>query len=72
MSMNTNELDAESAELLPGREALSTLNFTFYRSTNVSKHVAHVAAANNSASISQFSPYAVTQSEAQQSINIAQ
>ena len=44
MSMNIDELNAESAELLPGREALSTLKFNFTKNVNVTKHVANVNA----------------------------
>ncbi|WP_037568959.1 hypothetical protein [Phaeacidiphilus oryzae] len=66
------ELDAESADLLPGREALGKLTFTFTRTTNVTKHVANVHAHNESAAVNQWSPEAVAQSEASQSISIHQ
>ncbi|MEV5237747.1 hypothetical protein AB0K89_01180 [Streptomyces cinnamoneus] len=72
MSMNPRELDAESAELLPGREALGKLKFSFSRTTNVTKHVATVHAHNESLAVNEASPWAVAQSEASQSISIKQ
>ncbi|MEZ0091309.1 hypothetical protein ABH925_002468, partial [Streptacidiphilus sp. EB129] len=48
MSMDMHELDAESAELLPGREALGKLKFSFTKTVNVTKHVANVSAHNQS------------------------
>ncbi|MFI9205746.1 hypothetical protein [Streptomyces sp. NPDC053048] len=72
MSMNPNELEAESAELLPGREALGKLKFSFTRTTNVTKHVATVHASNESLAVNQVSPFAVAQSEATQVISIKQ
>ncbi|GAA3055141.1 hypothetical protein VR41_02310 [Streptomyces sp. NRRL B-1568] len=72
MSMNPNELEAESAELLPGREALGKLKFSFTRTTNVTKHVAHVSAHNESLAANTDSPFAVAQSEATQAISIKQ
>jgi hypothetical protein len=70
--IDPRELDAESAELLPGREALGKLSFSFTKSMNVTKHVANVHAHNESAAVNEFSPWATAQSEAAQSINIAQ
>ncbi|MEV4439189.1 hypothetical protein AB0K09_09230 [Streptomyces sp. NPDC049577] len=72
MSMNAHELEAESAELLPGREALGKLKFSFTRTTNVTKHIANVSAHNESAALNDHSPFAVAQSEATQSISIKQ
>ncbi|MDT0451402.1 hypothetical protein [Streptomyces hesseae] len=72
MSMNAHELDAESAELLPGREALGKLKFSFSRTTSVTKHIANVHAHNESLAVNDNSPLAVAQSEAAQSISIKQ
>ena len=70
--MNMDQLDAESAELLPGREALGKLKFSFLKTTHVTKNIAHVDAHNESLAANQFSPFAVAQSEAVQAINIRQ
>ncbi|MDX2650320.1 hypothetical protein OG937_16935 [Streptomyces sp. NBC_00510] len=70
--MNMDQLDAESAELLPGREALGKLKFSFVKTTHVTKNIAHVDAHNESLAANQFSPFAVAQSEAVQAINIRQ
>ncbi|MYX36707.1 hypothetical protein GTY85_25225 [Streptomyces sp. SID8377] len=67
-----DQLDAESAELLPGREALGKLKFSFVKTTHVTKNIAHVDAHNESLAANQFSPFAVAQSEATQAINIRQ
>ncbi|MEU8588910.1 hypothetical protein AB0C59_18205 [Streptomyces sp. NPDC048664] len=72
MSMNAHELEAESAELLPGREALGRLKFSFSKSVNVTKHVANVQAHNESAALNDHSAFSVAQSQASQSINIHQ
>ncbi|GAA3783045.1 hypothetical protein ACFQ0G_50415 [Streptomyces chiangmaiensis] len=72
MSMNAHELDAESAELLPGREALGRLKFSFSKTVNVSKHVANVSAHNESVALNDHSSWSVAQSQAVQSINISQ
>ncbi|SEM74712.1 hypothetical protein [Streptacidiphilus jiangxiensis] len=72
MSMNINELDAESAELLPGREALGRLKFNFTKTVNVTKHVAHVNAHNNSLALNLGSDGATAASEAAQCISIHQ
>ncbi|MDX3078308.1 hypothetical protein ACFWVC_05670 [Streptomyces sp. NPDC058691] len=70
--MNNDQLDAESAELLPGREALGKLKFSFVKTTHVTKHVAHVEAHNDSLAVNVDSPFAVAQSEATQAISIRQ
>ena len=70
--MNMDQLDAESAELLPGREALGKLKFSFVKTTHVTKNIAHVDAHNESLAANQFSPFAVAQSEATQVVNIRQ
>jgi hypothetical protein len=72
MSIKIDELAAESAELLPGREALSTLKFSFTRNVNVTKHIAHVDAANVSAAVNYQSLGATAAGEAAQSISITQ
>ena len=66
------ELESESAELLPGREALGKLKFSFTKTTNVTKHIAKVHAANHSTAANLFSPDAVAQAEAAQGISISQ
>jgi hypothetical protein len=70
--MNTDQLEAETAQLLPGREALGKFSFNFAKMTTVTKKVAHVDAHNESAAVNQCSPYAVAQSEATQSISVQQ
>ena len=70
--LDIHELDAESAELLPGREALSKLKFSFTKTVNVTKHVANVAAANSSTAGNWGSLGAVASSGASQSISISQ
>ncbi|MGW5664848.1 hypothetical protein ACWEWG_33035 [Streptomyces sp. NPDC003758] len=72
MSMNAHELDAETAELLPGREALGRLKFSFGKTVNVTKHVANVAASNQSAALNDHSAWSVAESQATQSITIHQ
>ncbi|MER5176979.1 hypothetical protein ABT009_01120 [Streptomyces sp. NPDC002896] len=66
------ELDAEAAELLPGREALGRLRFNIFQSTDVTRHVAYVDAHNESQAANFCSPDAVAASEANQSINVSQ
>ncbi|MGX1673484.1 hypothetical protein [Streptomyces sp. NPDC055400] len=70
--LGMRELDAESAELLPGREALGRLKFSFVKTTNVTRHVAYVDAHNNSVAANVYSPEAIAASEANQTINISQ
>ncbi|MBV9025343.1 MAG: hypothetical protein JO362_16470 [Streptomycetaceae bacterium] len=70
--LDPRELDAQDAELLPGREALGRLKFSFTKTTNITKHVANVHAHNESAALNSYSDYATAQSEAGQSIVIAQ
>jgi hypothetical protein len=72
MTITIDELEAESAELLPGREALSTLKFNFTKNVNVTKHVADVNATNLSAGVNYQSVGATAASEAVQSICITQ
>jgi hypothetical protein len=70
------ELDAESAELLPGREALGKLSFSFARpltvTKNVTVHTATVTASNTSNVGNFHSVGATAQGEADQSISIYQ
>ncbi|MFK4149677.1 hypothetical protein [Streptomyces sp. NPDC004065] len=70
--MNMDQLQAESAELLPGREALGRFSFNFSKVSTVTKKIAHVDAHNESAALNQCSPYAVAQSEATQAISVQQ
>ncbi|WP_042377966.1 hypothetical protein [Streptacidiphilus melanogenes] len=72
MSMDIRELDAESAELLPGREALGRLKFNFTKTVNVTKHVATVNAHNNSSALNIGSHDATAAADASQSISIHQ
>ena len=74
MSMNIHELEAESAELLPGREALGKLSFSFAKTVNVTKTV-HSATVNagNTSNVGNFGSWgAEAQGEAGQSISISQ
>jgi hypothetical protein len=70
--LDPHELDAESAELLPGREALGKLQFSFGKSVNVTQHVANVSAHNTSTADNFGSLGATAQSDAGQSISIHQ
>ncbi|MEY9841775.1 hypothetical protein [Streptacidiphilus sp. EB103A] len=70
--LEMHEMDNESAELLPGREALSTFKFTKFSVTNVTKHVANVAASNSSSAGNWLSLGSVAQSSAEQGISISQ
>jgi hypothetical protein len=75
MGMDVNELRAESsAQLLPGREALGRLRFSFTRSTDITKHVnvANVHATNTSTALNIHSEGASAASEADQAITISQ
>ncbi|MGW2934782.1 hypothetical protein ACWDA7_23655 [Streptomyces sp. NPDC001156] len=72
MSMSAHELDAESAELLPGREALGRLKFSFNKSVDVKKHVANVWATNQSQAFNDHSCWSSAESHATQTINISQ
>jgi hypothetical protein len=73
MSMDPRELDAEAAaELLPGREALGRLKFSFAKSVSVTKHIANVQAHNESAALNDHSSFSTAQSEASQAISITQ
>jgi hypothetical protein len=70
--LDLHELDAESAELLPGREALGKLTFSFSKTVNVTKHVANVSAHNTSTATNVVSLGSAAQSEADQAISIHQ
>ena len=72
MSMDMHELDTESAELLPGREALGKLQFSFNRTTHVTKHIATVHADNQSAAVNDHSAWSAAESQASQSISVKQ
>ncbi|GAA2739908.1 MULTISPECIES: hypothetical protein [Kitasatospora] len=67
MSMDIAELNAETVELLPSREALGRLKFV-----KIHVNVANVWAHNESAAANYDSPWAVAESEAGQSISIHQ
>ncbi|HEX4788588.1 MAG TPA: hypothetical protein VH372_09020 [Actinospica sp.] len=74
MSMGIHELEAESAELLPGREALGKLSFSFTKSLtkNVTVHSATVNASNTS-NVGNFGSWgASAEGEAVQSISVSQ
>ncbi|MGW2238911.1 hypothetical protein [Streptomyces sp. NPDC001759] len=70
--MDAHELEAESAELLPGREALGRLKFSFGKTVNVTKHVAHISAHNESAALNDHSSWSDAQSQATQNITVQQ
>lgn len=70
--LNAHELDAESAELLPGREALGRLKFSFGKTVNVTKHVANINAHNESAAVNDHSAWSDAESSAQQTITVKQ
>ncbi|WP_055590425.1 hypothetical protein [Peterkaempfera griseoplana] len=70
--LDPRELDAESADLLPGREALTKFSLNITKALNVTKHVANVSAENSSQAVNQWSPAAVAQASAGQSISIKQ
>ncbi|MFG2311429.1 hypothetical protein ACGFS9_30490 [Streptomyces sp. NPDC048566] len=70
--MDIAKLEAESAELLPGREALGKLSFSFAKTTNISHKAAAVGAHNESLAANSFSPFAVAQSQATQAISVHQ
>ncbi|MET7681938.1 hypothetical protein [Streptomyces sp. NPDC005423] len=70
--LNARELDAESAELLPGREALGRLKFSFGKSVNVTKHVANISAHNESAALNDHSIGSLADSGAAQGISVSQ
>ncbi|MBF9071622.1 hypothetical protein [Streptacidiphilus fuscans] len=72
MSMDITELEAESAELLPGREALGRLKFNFTKTVNVTKHVATVNAHNHSTALNIGSNCSTAASDASQAITIHQ
>ncbi|MFF4400807.1 MULTISPECIES: hypothetical protein [unclassified Streptomyces] len=72
MSMDMNELETESAELLPGREALGRLKFSFGKTVNVTKHVANINAHNESAALNDHSSWSAAESSAAQTINVTQ
>jgi hypothetical protein len=75
MSMDIRELEAETAELLPGREALGKLSFGF-KPLNVTKNITvHTATVNaqNTSNVGNFGSWgASAQGEADQSISISQ
>ncbi|GHD95921.1 hypothetical protein [Streptomyces naganishii] len=72
MSMDMNELETESAELLPGREALGRLKFSFGKTVNVTKHIANISASNQSAALNDHSFASAAESQAVQSISVTQ
>ncbi|MEV5959903.1 hypothetical protein AB0M11_40255 [Streptomyces sp. NPDC051987] len=72
MSMDMNELENESAELLPGREALGRLKFSFGKTVNVTKHIATVNAHNESAALNDHSAWSAAESSAAQTISVIQ
>jgi hypothetical protein len=76
MSMDIRELEAESAELLPGREALGKLSFNFAKTVDVTKNVSvHQATVNagNTSNVGNFGSWgASAQGEAEQTISVSQ
>jgi hypothetical protein len=76
MSMDPRELEAETAELLPGREALGKLSLSFTKSVDVTKNinvnVANVAASNHGEAANVYSPLATAATDAEQGITVSQ
>ena len=72
MSMDINELEAESAELLPSREALGKLSFNIVKTVKVTNHVANVGAVNTSQAANYGSLFSDAESAAGQGITISQ
>jgi hypothetical protein len=72
MSMDMHELEAESAELLPGREALGKLSVNIFKSVKVTNHVADVTAVNSSQAANYGSILSEAGSSAGQGISITQ
>ncbi|MFF8942822.1 MULTISPECIES: hypothetical protein [unclassified Streptomyces] len=70
--MDIKQLEAETAELLPGREALGRFSFNLTKTTSISKKYLNLDAHNESAAVNQFSPLAVAQSAASQAISVHQ
>ncbi|XCM84250.1 hypothetical protein ABWK59_34575 [Kitasatospora sp. HUAS MG31] len=65
--MNVTELNAESVELLPSREALGRLKFV-----KIHANFAYVDAHNESWAVNDHSPYAIASSEANQWVSVSQ
>jgi hypothetical protein len=74
MGMDMHELEAESAELLPGREALGKLSISFTKTVDITKHVnvANVGAENVSSAANYHSFGATALSQAEQGISVSQ
>ena len=74
MSMDMHELEAETAELLPGREALGKLSFSFSKTVDVTKNINSAGVnAGNTSNVGNFHSWgAAAQGEADQSISISQ
>ncbi|MEU9133531.1 hypothetical protein AB0D08_36495 [Kitasatospora sp. NPDC048540] len=70
--INLSQLQSETAELLPKREALSRFSFNLHKTTTVTKHTATVHAENNSLAVNDHSRDSLANSEAKQVINISQ
>jgi hypothetical protein len=76
MSMDMRELESESAELLPGREALGKLSFNFTKTLDVTKNVTVHQATVNASNVSNVGNFhsagAQAEGEAVQSISVSQ
>ncbi|GAB2924120.1 hypothetical protein [Streptomyces heilongjiangensis] len=70
--MNINQLEAETVEMLPGREALGRFSFNLTKLSTVSTKVANLGVHNESTAANQFSPLAVAQSAATQAVSVRQ
>ncbi|MCD0486209.1 hypothetical protein [Streptacidiphilus sp. ASG 303] len=70
--IDATELENESAELLPGREALGRFSLNLTKLTCVTKHVANVHADNSSYAVNNFSDDAVAQANSGQWISVNQ
>ncbi|MEV4611565.1 hypothetical protein AB0K43_03035 [Kitasatospora sp. NPDC049258] len=67
-----SELQSETAEMLPKREALSRFSFNLHKTTTVTKHTAVVHAENNSLAVNDHSRDSVAGADAKQVITITQ
>ncbi len=70
--IDNSELENETAEMLPGREALGRFSFNLTKLTSMTKHVANIQAQNNSLGMNNFSDGSVAQANSGQWICVSQ
>ncbi|MCD0484198.1 hypothetical protein [Streptacidiphilus sp. ASG 303] len=68
--MDTTELQEQTAELLPRREALGRFNLNLLELTNINQRLADVDASNTSFAVNNFSDDALAQANSGQWINV--